>query len=82
MKALVYHGPGKKQLEEVPKPKLIAVTDAVVRMTKTTICGTDLHILKGTCPRLRPVEYWAMKALVSLMKPVPVSLVFAKATAF
>ena len=47
MKALVYRGPGKKDLEEMPKPALREPTDAVVRMTRTTICGTDLHILKG-----------------------------------
>jgi len=47
MKALVYHGPGKKCLEEVPKPVLQEATDALVRMTKTTLCGTDLHILNG-----------------------------------
>ena len=50
MKALVYHGSGKKQFEEMPKPSLREATDAVVRMTKTTICGTDLHILKGDLP--------------------------------
>ena len=50
MKALVYRGPGKKQLEDMPKPLLREATDAVVRMTKTTICGTDLHILKGDLP--------------------------------
>jgi alcohol dehydrogenase len=50
MKALVYHGPGKKQLEDMPKPVLCAATDAIVRMTRTTICGTDLHILKGDLP--------------------------------
>ena len=50
MKALVYRGPGKKQLEEVPTPTLRDATDAIVRMTKTTICGTDLHILKGDLP--------------------------------
>jgi len=50
MKALVYHGPGKKLLEEMPKPVLRDATDAVVRMVKTTICGTDLHILKGDLP--------------------------------
>jgi alcohol dehydrogenase len=50
MKALVYRGPGKMQLEEMPKPVVREVTDAVVRMTKTTICGTDLHILKGDLP--------------------------------
>jgi len=47
MTALVYHGPGQKSWEDVPKPELQSATDAVVRMTKTTICGTDLHILKG-----------------------------------
>ena len=47
MKALVYHGPGKKKLEDVPKPVLHEATDAIVRISRTTICGTDLHILKG-----------------------------------
>ncbi|MEO8138226.1 MAG: zinc-dependent alcohol dehydrogenase family protein [Gemmatimonadota bacterium] len=50
MKALVYHGPGKLAFEEKPKPVLEAPTDAIVRITKTTICGTDLHILKGDVP--------------------------------
>jgi alcohol dehydrogenase len=50
MKALVYHGPEKKSLDEMPKPALRDATDAVVRVTKTTICGTDLHILKGDLP--------------------------------
>jgi alcohol dehydrogenase len=50
LKALVYRGPGKKALEEVPKPVLRAPTDAVVRVTRTTICGTDLHIMKGDLP--------------------------------
>jgi alcohol dehydrogenase len=50
MKALVYLGPGKKQLQDMPKPALREATDAVVRITKTTICGTDLHILKGDLP--------------------------------
>jgi len=47
MKAFVYLGPGKKALETRPKPEITAPTDAIVRVTKTTICGTDLHILKG-----------------------------------
>lgn len=50
MKALVYHGPGKRALEDKPKPVLKAPTDAIVKITKTTICGTDLHILKGDVP--------------------------------
>ena len=47
MKALIYHGPGKKALEERPVPEPVAPGDAVVKIAKTTICGTDLHILKG-----------------------------------
>jgi alcohol dehydrogenase len=50
MRALVYHGPGQKAWEEVPKPEIIADTDAIVRVDTTTICGTDLHILKGDVP--------------------------------
>src|SRR3954447_23470321 len=50
MRALVYHGPGKKQWEEVPDPVLQADTDAIVRVDAVTICGTDLHILKGDVP--------------------------------
>ncbi|MES2267406.1 MAG: zinc-dependent alcohol dehydrogenase family protein [Bacteroidota bacterium] len=50
MKALVYHGPGKKAWEEKPKPEIKEPTDAVVRISKTTICGTDLHIMKGDVP--------------------------------
>src|SRR5579871_859403 len=52
MKALVYHGPGKKSWEEKPKPTIQQPTDALVRITKTTICGTDLHILKGDVPEV------------------------------
>ena len=50
MKALVYHGPGKKAWEEKPKPVLLKPTDAIVKISKTTICGTDLHIMKGDVP--------------------------------
>jgi alcohol dehydrogenase len=52
MKALVYHGPGKRALEEKPKPKIKNSTDAIIRITKTTICGTDLHIMKGDVPEV------------------------------
>jgi threonine dehydrogenase-like Zn-dependent dehydrogenase/GNAT superfamily N-acetyltransferase len=54
MKALVYEGPGRKSLEERPVPKINAATDAIVKITKTTICGTDLHILKGDVPSCTP----------------------------
>jgi alcohol dehydrogenase len=54
MKALVYQGPGKKALVDRPKPEIGAPTDAIVRVTRTTICGTDLHILKGDVPTCQP----------------------------
>jgi alcohol dehydrogenase len=54
MKTLVYNGPGKKALEERPKPEITAPTDAIVKIMKTTICGTDLHILKGDVPTCAP----------------------------
>lgn len=50
MNALVYQGVGKKALQDMPKPALQEASDAIVRITKTTICGTDLHILKGDVP--------------------------------
>lgn len=52
MNALVYHGPGQKSWEEKPNPTLQQTTDAIVRIVKTTICGTDLHILKGDLPEV------------------------------
>ena len=50
MKALVYHSSGNRSYEEKPKPTIEDSTDAIVRITKTTICGTDLHIMKGDVP--------------------------------
>jgi len=54
MKALVYHGPGQKAWEEVPDPVIQQPTDVIVRIDTTTICGTDLHILKGDVPAVTP----------------------------
>jgi len=54
MKALVYHGPGKRAWEEVPDPVIVEPTDAIVRIDVATICGTDLHILKGDVPEVTP----------------------------
>jgi alcohol dehydrogenase len=54
MRALVYKGPGLRALEERPKPVIQQPGDALVRLTRTTICGTDLHILKGDVPTCRP----------------------------
>jgi len=52
VRALVYHGPGVKAWEEVPKPVLVDDTDAIVKVDATTICGSDLHILKGDVPEV------------------------------
>ena len=54
MKALVYHGAGKRAWQDRPKPAIQEVTDAIVRLTTSTICGTDLHILKGDVPSVTP----------------------------
>jgi alcohol dehydrogenase len=54
MKALVYRGPGLKALEDHAKPEIQAPGDAIVKISKTTICGTDLHILKGDVPSCTP----------------------------
>jgi alcohol dehydrogenase len=54
MKALVYHGPGERAWEIVPDPKILEPTDAIVRIDASTICGTDLHILKGDVPEVTP----------------------------
>ena len=54
MKALVYKGPGSLSVEDRPRPKVNQPDDAVVKMLKTTICGTDLHILKGDVPTCTP----------------------------
>jgi alcohol dehydrogenase len=54
MKALIYHGPGQKAWETKPDPTIIDPSDAVVRIDSSTICGTDLHILKGDVPEVTP----------------------------
>ena len=54
MRALVYGGPGAKEWKEVPDPVIIDATDAIVGVDTTTICGTDLHILKGDVPEVTP----------------------------
>src|SRR5690606_8663225 len=54
MKAVVFHGVGDIRLEEVPEPKLQEPTDAIVRLTASAICGTDLHMVRGTLPDMEP----------------------------
>jgi alcohol dehydrogenase len=54
MKALIYHGPGQKHWETKEDPAILAANDAIVRIDSSTICGTDLHILKGDVPEVQP----------------------------
>jgi alcohol dehydrogenase len=54
MKALIFHGPGERAWEEKPDPTILQPTDAIVRIDSSTICGTDLHILKGDVPAVMP----------------------------
>jgi len=54
MKGLVYNGPGKIEYKDIPKPGIEKPTDALVKMIKTTICGTDLGILHGKTPTVKP----------------------------
>ncbi|MGY5058635.1 zinc-dependent alcohol dehydrogenase family protein [Streptomyces sp. 900105755] len=54
MKAFVFHGPGQSAWEEAPDPAIKEPSDAVVRVDAVTICGTDLHILKGDVPEVQP----------------------------
>ncbi len=54
MKAVVFHGIGDIRLDDVPEPKIQEPTDAIVRLTASAICGTDLHMIRGTFPGMRP----------------------------
>lgn len=53
MKAVVWHGPGHISLDTVPDPAIEQPTDAIVRITRSAICGTDLHLVRGTMPGMR-----------------------------
>ncbi len=68
MKALVYHGPGKKAWEEVPDAKVLDDTDAVVRVETATICGTTLHILKGDVPETTPGRILGHEAVGTILE--------------
>ena len=67
MKALVYRGPGRKSWEEVPDPVLVADTDAIVRVDATTICGSNLHILKGDLPEVTDGRVLGHEAVGTVM---------------
>ncbi|MFJ7216145.1 zinc-dependent alcohol dehydrogenase [Amycolatopsis sp. NPDC098790] len=54
MKAVVWHDVGDIRLDEVPDPKILEPSDAVIRITRSAICGTDLHLVRGTMPGMVP----------------------------
>lgn len=54
MRAVVFHGIGDIRLDEVPEPKIQEPTDAIIRLTKSAICGTDLHMIRGTFTGMKP----------------------------
>ena len=54
MKAVVFHAIGDIRLEDVPEPQIEQPTDAIVSLTASAICGTDLHMIRGTMPGMRP----------------------------
>jgi hypothetical protein len=61
MKAFVYKGPGKTALEDHPRPVIKSPTDAIIKVSKTTICGTDLHIIKGDVASCTPGRVLGMR---------------------
>ena len=82
MKALVYRGPGQKAVEDRPKPEIQAPGDAIVKILKTTICGTDLHILKGDVATCKPGRILGPRASESSIRSALPSPASRKATGF
>ncbi|WP_328835273.1 zinc-dependent alcohol dehydrogenase family protein [Streptomyces europaeiscabiei] len=68
MRGFVFHGPGQSAWEEIPDPDVKEPTDAVVRVDAVTICGTDLHILKGDVPEVRPGTVLGHEAVGEIME--------------
>jgi alcohol dehydrogenase len=71
MKALVYHGPGERAWDMVPDPSVIDATDAIVEIDSATICGTDLHILKGDVPEVTPGTILGHEAVGTVVEVGP-----------
>jgi alcohol dehydrogenase len=68
MKALVFHGPGQRTWETAPDPGPQDPTDAIVRIDTSTICGTDLHILKGDVPAVEPGRILGHEAIGTVVE--------------
>ncbi|KWX09389.1 alcohol dehydrogenase, partial [Carbonactinospora thermoautotrophica] len=71
MKALVYHGPGQRSWEDKPEPTVQDPGDAVVRVDAVTICGTDLHILRGDVPAVEPGRILGHEAVGTVQETGP-----------
>ena len=80
MKALVYHGPGQRGWDTVDDPTIIDPTDIVVRIDTSTICGTDLHILKGDVPETTPGTVLGHEAVEPCRRSEPASAPWPSAT--
>jgi alcohol dehydrogenase len=68
MRAVVFHGPGEKSWDEVPDPKVTDDEDAIVQIDAVTICGTDLHILKGDVPEVTPGRVLGHEAVGTIVE--------------
>jgi alcohol dehydrogenase len=68
MKALVYGGPGKMEWRDAPRPEVQDPEDAIVRVDAVTICGTDLHILKGDVPEVEPGRILGHEAVGTILE--------------
>jgi len=80
MQALVYHGPGKRAWENKPRPIIKDPGDAIVRITTSTICGTDLHILKGDLPSVTEGRILGHEGIGVIQKSEPASRSFTLET--
>ena len=81
MKALVYHGPGQRSWDTVPDPTLQDPTDVIVRIDSSTICGTDLHILKGDVPEVNEGTILGHEAVGTIVEIGSAVTTLAAATA-
>ena len=78
MKALIYHGPGEKVWDTKPDPMIVDPCDAVVRIDSSTICGTDLHILKGDVPEVTPGTVLGHEAVGTIVETGAAVTTFAE----
>lgn len=80
MKALVFQGPGQTAWQDVPDPGIKDAADVVVRVDAVTICGTDLHIVKGDVPEVTPAGSSATRRSAPSSRPAATSARSAPAT--